>query len=83
MVGVEPAVEAFRHDRLDHVFEHIAFDLLVRDMFTVLGGDDDGINAGRFPVPILDGHLRFSVRTHPGEDLLFPDFRQAFGQTMG
>ena len=30
-------VESFRHDRLDHVFEHIAFDLLVRDLVTVLG----------------------------------------------
>ena len=62
-------IEALRHDRLDNFFHDASFDLFVRDVGTVLGGNHDGIDPDRFPVAVLDGHLRFTVGTDPGKDV--------------
>ena len=54
----------------------LALDLFVRDVGTVLGRNHDGIDPDRFPVAVLDGHLRFAVGTDPGKDVFLAHFRQ-------
>ena len=60
----------------------LSFDLLVRDVGAVLGGDDDGIDADRSPVAVFDGHLRFAVGTDPGKDLFLAHFGQPARQSV-
>ena len=76
-------VEAFRHHGLDDLLHDIALDLLVRHVRTVLGRDDDGVDPHRFSVSVFHGHLRLSIGTDPGQDFLFPNLGQPFGQAMG
>src|SRR5206468_6672966 len=47
--GIE---DALGHDRLDHVLEDVAFDLLGGDVGAVLSRDHDRIHPDRFAVPV-------------------------------
>ena len=76
-------VESFRHHGLDDLLHDVALDLLVRHVGAVLRRDDDGVDPHRFSVPVLHGHLGFSIGTDPRQDVLFPDFSQPFGEPMG
>ena len=78
--GIE---DALGHDRLDHVLEDVAFDLLGRDVGAVLSRDHDRIHPDRFAVPVFHGHLGFPVWAYPAQDFLFPHLGQPLGQAMG
>src|SRR5580765_4978574 len=59
-------VEPFRHHGLDDFLHNVALYLLVRHVWAVLCRDDDSVDPYWFSVPVLHGHLRFSVGTDPG-----------------
>src|ERR1044072_6546142 len=76
-------IETFGHYGLDDFIDDVTLDLFVRHVRAVLCRDDDGIDAHRFSIPIFHGHLRFSIGSYPGEDILFPDLRQSLVDPMG
>ncbi len=83
VLDAEGVEDVLRHDGLDHVLDDVPLDLLAGDVRAVLGRDYDRVDPHRLAVAVFDGDLGFAVRTDPGQDALFPDFRQAFGQAVG
>ena len=59
----------------DQIHDGLA-ELLVLDLFVVLGADDDRVDANGNVVFVFEGNLSFTVRAQKVDDLLLPDCGQ-------
>ena len=76
-----------RDHGLDDVLHKLGLDLLLSDVLTVLGGDDDSVNADGDGAAtlhsVLAGHLGLAVGSHPRAGAVLADLSQAGTQRGG
>ena len=63
-------------------FDHIRFQLFVRDVLVMLCGNDDGVDVHRLVVRVFDRHLRFSVGTQISQRAVLTDLGELSRQRM-
>src|SRR5205085_2474408 len=67
--------ELRRDGDLDHVLQNVSVDGLVVHRLSMLGGDNDGVDADRLVIGIVfDGDLRLAVRTEVMKLAALADF---------
>ena len=80
-VGVE---QRGGDDGLDDVLHDLGAELVVADVFGVLGGDDDGIHShGAIVGIVLDGDLGLAVGTEVGELAVLANLGELVGELVG
>lgn len=69
-----------RYYRLDDVLHEVLVDLVVRDVWGMLGGDEDGMHSlwdhCALLLLVLDSDLRLSIRPEPWHTSIFPNLQQ-------
>src|SRR5918999_3637914 len=70
------------HDAIDDLLDNVAAPLIVRDVFAMLTRDDDRIDADRLAPFVLDGDLRFAVRTQIVEHAVTARAREPFDELV-
>ncbi len=70
-----------RDDRLDDVLKQLSLDLILSDVLTVLGGDDDGVDTdwdwATVLKSVLAGDLGLAVRSNPWAGTVLADLGQS------
>ena len=74
--------QSFGQRRTDDIFDHIRFQLFVRDVLVMLCGNDDGVDVHRLVVRVFDRHLRFSVGTQISQRAVLTDLGELSRQRM-
>ena len=71
-----------RKDRIKYVLLNILMDLFLRNGSFMLCGKNDRIQSCRLSIDVLNGNLRFSIRTKIGKSSVFPYLSQLAGQLL-
>ena len=79
---VKPPAVSTVHAALDHVFDHVRLDLVVRRFRVVLGRDQDVLHAHGLAKVVLDGDLALAVRAKVGDRAVLADLCKAAGELV-